>query len=146
MRSRDLKKAKPIRCKMCIRDSLNADGTKTLKLIVREDRVPDNYGRIKDFRVDAHVVYDSDTNKWNADTITVTFSDGKTITIENGGTIDAEELIDESYRLNISVTKQSKKQNYSVADLEGAEYTIYEDSTLSLPVTTIIIGRNGRCV
>lgn len=124
--------------------TLNADGTKTLKLIVREDRVPDNYGKIKDFKVDAHVVYDSSTDKWNVDTITVTFADGKTMVIDNGGTIDAEELTDESYRLNISVTKQSKKQNYSVADLEGAEYTVYEDSTLSLPVTTIIIGRNGK--
>lgn len=124
--------------------TLNADGTKTLKLIVREDRVPDNYGKIKDFRVDAHVVYNAIEAKWKVKNLTVTFSDGKTVTIENGGTIDAEELIDESYRLNISVTKQSKKQNYSVADLEGAEYTIYEDSTLSLPVTTIIIGRNGK--
>ncbi|MFR8737569.1 MAG: prealbumin-like fold domain-containing protein [Eubacterium sp.] len=124
--------------------TLNADGTKTLKLIVREDRVPDNYGKIKDFRVDAHVVYNAIEAKWKVKNLTVTFSDGKTVTIENGGTIDAEELIDESYRLNISITKQSKKQNYSVADLEGAEYTIYGDSTLSLPVTTIIIGRNGK--
>lgn len=124
--------------------TLNADGTKTLKLVVREDRVPDNYGKIEDFRVDAHVVYSDIEAKWKADNLTVTFSDGKTVTIENGGTVDAEELIDESYRLNISVTKQSKKQNYSVADLEGAEYTVYEDSALSLPVTTIIIGRNGK--
>lgn len=90
------------------------------------------------------MVYSDIEAKWKADNLTVTFSDGKTVTIENGGTVDAEELIDESYRLNISVTKQSKKQNYSVADLEGAEYTVYEDSALSLPVTTIIIGRNGK--
>lgn len=33
--------------------TLNADGTKTLELIVREDKVPDNYGKVKDFRVKA---------------------------------------------------------------------------------------------
>jgi hypothetical protein len=70
--------------------TLNADGTKTLKLVVREDRVPDNYGKIEDFRVDAHVVYSDIEAKWKADNLTVTFSDGKTVTIENGGTVDAE--------------------------------------------------------
>ena len=69
--------------------------------------------------------YNSETNRWEVESISAIFSDGKTVSIANGGTIDAEELTDESYRLNISVTKQSKKQNYSVADLEGAEYTIY---------------------
>lgn len=124
--------------------TLNADGTKTLELIVREDKVPDNYGKIKDFRVKAVSRYNSENNRWEIENLSGIFYDNKTVAIANGGTFDVEELIDESYRLNISVTKQSKKQNYSVADLEGAEYTIYEDSALSLPVTTIIIGRNGK--
>ena len=127
-----------------IHATLNIDGTRTLELIVKEDKVPDNYGKIKDFKVKAVSRYNSVTNRWEVESISAIFSDGKTVSIANGGTIDTEELVDESYRLNISVTKQSKKQNYSVADLEGAEYTIYEDSTLSLPVTTIIIGRNGK--
>lgn len=88
--------------------------------------------------------YNDENNRWEIENLSGIFYDNKTVTIANGGTFDVEELIDESYRLNISITKQSKKQNYSVADLEGAEYTIYEDSTLSLPVTTIIIGRNGK--
>ena len=124
--------------------TLNADGTKTLELIVREDKVPDNYGKIKDFRVKAVSRYNDENNRWEIENLSGIFYDNKTVTIANGGTFDVEELIDESYRLNISITKQSKKQNYSVADLEGAEYTIYEDSTLSLPVTTTIIGRNGK--
>lgn len=127
-----------------IHATLNADGTRTLELIVKEDKVPDNYGKIKDFKVKTVSRYNNENNRWEIESILAIFSDGKTVSIANGGTIDAEELVDESYRLNLSVIKQSGKQNYSVADLEGAEYTVYEDSTLSLPVTTIVIGRNGK--
>ena len=123
--------------------TLNADGTKTIKFTVREDAAPDSHKRIDDFTVEAHVIYDNAANIWNADTIKATFSDGKSVTIENGGTIDAEELVDESYRLNLELRKQSGKGNYSVADLEGAEYTLYEDDALTIPVTTVKIGRNG---
>ena len=39
--------------------TLNADGTRTLELIVKEDKVPDNYGKIKDFKVKAVSRYNS---------------------------------------------------------------------------------------
>lgn len=122
---------------------LNDDGTKTLELIVKEDKAPDNHKKIDDFKVTAHIVYDDDTDMWNTVSLTASFSDGQTQTILDGGTFDAPELVDDSYKLNLTVVKKSKGGVYGVSDLAGAEYAVYEDEELTLPVTTITIKSDG---
>ena len=122
---------------------LNDDGTKTLELVVKEDRAPEDHGKIDDFKVTADIKYNEEKKKWDIASLTATFSDGKTATIDNGGTFDTPELTDESYKLTINVIKKSKDGNYAPADLAGAEYTVYEDEALTLPVTTITIGTDG---
>jgi LPXTG-motif cell wall-anchored protein len=117
--------------------------TKTLELIVKEDTAPTGYKKIDDFTVLADIVYDSATNKWNTESLTATFSDGKQVVINDGGTFDVDELVDESFKLDINVVKESDKGNYSIADLAGAEYTVYEDEDLTLPVTTITVNTFG---
>lgn len=122
---------------------LNPDGTKTLKLIVKEDYAPDNYEKIDDFKVTATAEYNKEENSWNVTTVKATFSDGKTQTIQNGGVFDAPQLYDTPETFNLNIIKKGDKNNYEIKDLAGAEYTVFEDEACVMPVKTITIETNG---
>lgn len=117
---------------------------KTLELIIKEDKAPDNYNKIDDFKVKAYASYDSIEGRWVVDYLIATFSDGSTQRIDNGGVFDCDQLTDEPYKLNLTVVKKGDKGNYKTSDLAGAEYTVYADEALTQPVTFIEIGSNGK--
>lgn len=125
--------------------AVNADAThKTLELIVKEDKTPDHYKKIDDFKVKAYASYDSIKGRWVVDYLIATYSDGSIQRINNEEVFDSDQLIDKPYELNLTVVKKGDKGNYKTADLAGAEYTVYADEALTQPVTFIEIGNNGK--
>ena len=128
--------------------TLNPDGTKTLKLLVKEDEPPKGYKAINPFYVTATIEKDSD-GVWQVrknSVKAISAKDNKTVlqTIDNGDMFDFPELADQPYKVDIRLTKKGKNGYYDTKDLAGAVYDVFSDEKCEQYVTSITIGENGK--
>ena len=118
--------------------------TKVITLLVKEDKAPDGYKKIKDFYVRATATYNEAGSAWNVNSVIAypEISGGTAYqSISNGGVFDFEELEDEAYPLTINVNKKDAKDWYDVSKLDGAVFGIFADEGLTQPVTSDINGK-----
>lgn len=122
--------------------TVNKDGTRTLKLTIKETKAPFGYKKCGDIEVTIKSRLNEDTDKWEVVSSIAEFPDGKQQDITSGA---AMKVVDEPVKLNISLTKKVSVSGSTLPTdtLEGAVYGIYDNEDCTSLVKEVKISKNG---